>query len=60
MWGDYCEKMLHDKNKITGEHALIFMRFLARNCNYSKSSLKRVIGPNLKRKSEDNIGSEML
>jgi len=26
------------------------MRFLAKDCNYAKSSLRRVIGPHLKKK----------
>jgi hypothetical protein len=34
---------------VTGKNAIIFMRFLAKDCGYSKNSLKRVIGPNMRK-----------
>jgi hypothetical protein len=48
---------LPSKN-VSGQNALIFMRFLAKDCGYSKNSLKRVIGPNL-RKENSKIGPEL-
>jgi len=41
-----------DVHDITGKNAIIFMRFLAKDCKYSRNSLTRVIGPNLKKGHE--------
>jgi len=49
LWADYCTKMNISPENVSGQEAIIFMRFLAKDCGYAKNSLKRVIGPNLKK-----------
>lgn len=40
-----------DPANVSGTNAKIFMRFLAKDCKYGKNSLKRVIGPHLKKEN---------
>ena len=58
LWQDYCRKMNFARQDVSGHNAKIFMRFLAKDCGYSKNSLKRVIGPNL-RKENSEIGPDL-